>query len=105
MSSSTCDGDAVTLQALCDALQITVRIVKAVDADVYDEKSLRERLQSEAYSVVLPSNSNTNEDDDIVSVITISDSDDGVLHTSDNSLIGAKKRGRVCGKRLFISSE
>jgi len=101
MSSPSCDGDAVTLQALCDALQVTVRVVKAVDADTYNENSLRQRLHSEAYTVKLPSK--TNEDDDMVSVITISDSDDGVSFTSDR--VTAKRRGRACGKRLFISSE
>lgn len=109
MSSPTCDGDAVTLQALCDALQITVRMVKAVDADAYNEKNLRQRLHSEGRSVSLPSN--ITEDDDIASVVTISDSDDGVSLTSDSPLpcnntpneipIG-RARGR---KRLFISSE
>jgi hypothetical protein len=37
MSKSRCDGDAVTLQALCDALKITVRIVKPVDATSFQE--------------------------------------------------------------------
>lgn len=106
MSSPTCDGDAVTLQALSDALQITVRLVKAVDADAYDEKSLRQRLYSEGYSVLIPTT--VNEEDDVASVITISDSDDGVSTASDSSLTGATSkvcRGRGRAKRLFISSE
>jgi len=105
MSSPTCDGDAVTLQALCDALQITVRLVKAVDANAYDENSLRQRLHSEGYSVLIPAT--TNEEDDVASVITISDSDDGVSTASDTSMTNASKvpRGRGRGKRLFISSE
>lgn len=44
MSNPACDGDAVTLQALCDALKITVRIVKPVKADAYQEEWQRERL-------------------------------------------------------------
>lgn len=46
MSSPSCDGDAVTLQALCDALKITVRVVKPVSAAVYDEVGQRQRLLS-----------------------------------------------------------
>jgi len=48
MSNPTCDGDAVTLQALCDALKITVRIVKPVTADSYDEDR-QNRLLREYY--------------------------------------------------------
>lgn len=44
MSSPSCDGDAVTLQALCDALKITVRVVKPIDADAYDGKRQTQRL-------------------------------------------------------------
>jgi len=104
MAAPTCDGDAVTLQALCDALQITVRLVKAVDADAYNEKSLRQRLYSEGYSVSIPTNAN--EEDDTASVITVSDSDDGVSTASDSTDTDSKvRRGRGRAKRLFISSE
>jgi hypothetical protein len=49
MSNPSCDGDAVTLQALCDSLKITVRIVKLIDADMRQAELLlasssRERL-------------------------------------------------------------
>ena len=99
MSSPTCDGDAVTLQALCDALQITVRLVKAVDADAYNEKNLLQRLHSEGYSVLIPRDIRV--EDDVASVITASDSDDAVSTSSDNYTT----RGRGRAKRLFISSE
>ena len=46
MSSPSCDGDAVTLQALCDALKISVRIVKPVNADIYNKHQQTERLCS-----------------------------------------------------------
>lgn len=103
MSAPTCDGDAVTLQALCDALQITVRLVKAVDADVYNEKSLRQRLHSEGYSVLIPTD--IRDEDDVASVITASDSDDAVSTASDNFVTNTMTKGRGRAKRLFISSE
>jgi len=46
MSSPSCDGDAVTLQALCDALKITVRVVKPVEAHAYNEQVELKRLQT-----------------------------------------------------------
>ena len=49
MSNPSCDGDAVTLQALCDALKITIRIVKPVAADMYDEER-QQRLLQEYYA-------------------------------------------------------
>jgi len=51
MANPTCDGDAVTLQALCDALKITLRIVKPVAADMYDEER-QQRLLQEYYAGV-----------------------------------------------------
>lgn len=51
MANPSCDGDAVTLQALCDALKITVRIVKPVAADTYDEER-QQRLLQEYYAGV-----------------------------------------------------
>lgn len=50
MSSPSCDGDAVTLQALCDALKITVRVVKPVNASVYDHLGQRQRLMDQSSS-------------------------------------------------------
>lgn len=49
MSNPSCDGDAVTLQALCDALKITIRIIKPVAADMYDEER-QQRLLQEYYA-------------------------------------------------------
>ena len=49
MSNPSCDGDAVTLQALCDALKITIRVVKPVAADMYDEER-QQRLLQEYYA-------------------------------------------------------
>jgi len=50
MSNPACDGDAVTLQALCDALKITVRVTKLVEAQKYDEASQTERLLASSRS-------------------------------------------------------
>lgn len=44
MSNPSCDGDAITLQALCDSLKITVRIVKPVKADAYQKEWQQEKL-------------------------------------------------------------
>ena len=68
MSSPSCDGDAVTLQALCDALKITVRVVKPVSATVYDEVGQRRRLLSALASCI-------HESDDNITVISRSSND------------------------------
>lgn len=44
MSNPACDGDAITLQALCDSLKITIRIVKPVKADAYQKEWQQEKL-------------------------------------------------------------
>ena len=68
MSSPSCDGDAVTLQALCDALKITVRVVKPVSAASYDEVGQRQRLLSALSSCVHAS-------DDTATVVSRSSND------------------------------
>jgi hypothetical protein len=50
MSNPACDGDAVTLQALCDALKITVRITKLIEADLYDPAGQTVRLLASSRS-------------------------------------------------------
>eukprot|EP00567_Pseudictyota_dubia_P018571 CAMPEP_0197433796 /NCGR_PEP_ID=MMETSP1175-20131217/1599_1 /TAXON_ID=1003142 /ORGANISM="Triceratium dubium, Strain CCMP147" /LENGTH=968 /DNA_ID=CAMNT_0042962281 /DNA_START=151 /DNA_END=3060 /DNA_ORIENTATION=+ len=76
MSSPSCDGDAVTLQALCDALKITIRIVKTVDADWYDEGRQRERLLGcaalSSSRLSLGGESNDGEDDAASSTTSVS---------------------------------
>jgi hypothetical protein len=46
MSNPRCDGDAVTLQALCDSLKITIRIVKPVEASFFQGDWQAERFQN-----------------------------------------------------------
>jgi len=50
MSNPACDGDAVTLQALCDALKITVRVTKLIEADHYDAAGQTGRLLASSRS-------------------------------------------------------
>ena len=59
MSSPSCDGDAVTLQALCDALKITVRVVKPVDAEAYDHNRQKKRLLASRYKSMATSRSSS----------------------------------------------
>lgn len=94
MSSPSCDGDAVTLQALCDALKITVRVVKTVDPNAYDEKILRQRLFLESSSVSIPSCIS----DDNISART------GLLGSEDRN-ISSSKMPSGAWKRVFVSSE
>eukprot|EP00566_Odontella_aurita_P002408 CAMPEP_0113575000 /NCGR_PEP_ID=MMETSP0015_2-20120614/27444_1 /TAXON_ID=2838 /ORGANISM="Odontella" /LENGTH=950 /DNA_ID=CAMNT_0000478169 /DNA_START=89 /DNA_END=2941 /DNA_ORIENTATION=+ /assembly_acc=CAM_ASM_000160 len=120
MSSPSCDGDAVTLQALSDALKITIRVVKTVDATWYDEQRQRERLLGSA-SISSSSGrfslGSESSDDDGASSVTSGESSFSSLSWSNNpysscehmSFIGEigdeeNREGRR-SERLYVSEE